>query len=218
MLCQVELRPFVSRHGWGRNRTADTRVFSAVLYRLSYPARRPLRESSGGGIRTHDLVVNSHPLWPLSYPGSISSAHVGFSNIAACVPTSKNAPRQHSDTGPERNSGGRIRTCDLRVMSPTSYQTAPPRSGRRSYPSRSGMSTILGQLCAGRSYRMDGAGNRANSHCNASGRLTARLPHSAAIAVCCGLSGPDRAASLPLVAYGRSDRVMRWRLAGRDPA
>jgi hypothetical protein len=24
-------------------------------------------------------------------------------------------------------SGDRIRTCDLRVMSPTSYQTAPPR-------------------------------------------------------------------------------------------
>ena len=30
------------------------------------------------------------------------------------------------------NSGGRIRTCDLRVMSPTSYQTALPRSH---YPS-----------------------------------------------------------------------------------
>ena len=27
------------------------------------------------------------------------------------------------------SSGGRIRTCDLRVMSPTSYQTAPPRGG-----------------------------------------------------------------------------------------
>jgi hypothetical protein len=26
------------------------------------------------------------------------------------------------------HSGGRIRTCDLRVMSPTSYQTAPPRN------------------------------------------------------------------------------------------
>ena len=26
-------------------------------------------------------------------------------------------------------SGGRIRTCDLRVMSPTSYRTAPPRTG-----------------------------------------------------------------------------------------
>ncbi len=24
-------------------------------------------------------------------------------------------------------SGGKIRTCDLRVMSPTSYRTAPPR-------------------------------------------------------------------------------------------
>ena len=28
------------------------------------------------------------------------------------------------------HSGGRIRTCDLRVMSPTSYLTAPPRGGR----------------------------------------------------------------------------------------
>ena len=27
------------------------------------------------------------------------------------------------------NSGGGIRTRDLRVMSPTSYQTAPPRGG-----------------------------------------------------------------------------------------
>ena len=26
-------------------------------------------------------------------------------------------------------SGGRIRTCDLRVMSPASYRTAPPRVG-----------------------------------------------------------------------------------------
>ncbi len=29
--------------------------------------------------------------------------------------------------GPFVYSGGRIRTCDLWVMSPTSYQTAPPR-------------------------------------------------------------------------------------------
>src|SRR5690242_14905605 len=28
-----------------------------------------------------------------------------------------------------RDSGGGIRTRDLRVMSPTSYQTAPPRGG-----------------------------------------------------------------------------------------
>ena len=30
---------------------------------------------------------------------------------------------------PSLSSGGRIRTCDLRVMSPTSYRTAPPRVG-----------------------------------------------------------------------------------------
>jgi hypothetical protein len=31
------------------------------------------------------------------------------------------------------NSGGRIRTCDLRVMSPTSYRTAPPRAAWRNH-------------------------------------------------------------------------------------
>ena len=30
-------------------------------------------------------------------------------------------------------SGGRIRTCDLRVMSPTSYRTAPPRAVWKSH-------------------------------------------------------------------------------------
>src|SRR5690349_11932298 len=33
--------------------------------------------------------------------------------------------------GRERHSGGGIRTRDLRVMSPTSYLTAPPRGVRR---------------------------------------------------------------------------------------
>ncbi len=31
------------------------------------------------------------------------------------------------ELSPGPNSGGRIRTCDLRVMGPTSYQTALPR-------------------------------------------------------------------------------------------
>ena len=43
----------------------------AVASRADRPARARGAggTSSGGGIRTHDLVVNSHPLWPLSYPG-----------------------------------------------------------------------------------------------------------------------------------------------------
>ena len=32
--------------------------------------------------------------------------------------------------------GGKIRTCDLRVMSPTSYQTAPPRYKRNNERNR----------------------------------------------------------------------------------
>ena len=36
---------FLQYGGWGRNRTADTRIFNPLLYQLSYPAaqiRRPL--------------------------------------------------------------------------------------------------------------------------------------------------------------------------------
>ena len=49
-----------------------------------------------------------------------------------------------------RGCGGRIRTCDLRVMSPTSYRTAPPRDmGIRKdailfYSKRAALSTVFG--------------------------------------------------------------------------
>src|SRR5262245_31304230 len=39
--------------------------------------------------------------------------------------------------GPSASSGGGIRTRDLRVMSPTSYQTAPPRVGTDDFSSPS---------------------------------------------------------------------------------
>ena len=51
--------------------------------------------------------------------------------------------------GIQLNSGGRIRTCDLRVMSPTSYQTAPPRNGPRWYTSTPRLSTRKGLSLAG---------------------------------------------------------------------
>src|SRR3954447_572008 len=41
-------------------------------------------------------------------------------------------PKKHespANAGLSSYSGGRIRTCDLRVMSPTSYLAAPPRGG-----------------------------------------------------------------------------------------
>src|SRR6185312_4029263 len=56
--------------------------------------------------------------------------HVRRSRFAPCgtslQPTKK--PHEEAFLHQERSgSGGRIRTCDLRVMSPTSCQTAPPR-------------------------------------------------------------------------------------------
>ena len=54
---------------------------------------------------------------------------------------------------PKSNSGGRIRTCDLRVMSPTSYQAALPRILAR----HSSRPVVVGQgdsspAFSGRSY------------------------------------------------------------------
>ena len=98
MLCQLSYAP---SYGWGRNRTADTRVFSAVLYRLSYPADSSepsiasAAVSSGGGIRTHDLVVNSHPLWPLSYPGT----HGTSPCKQGTTPAKQKTPRQAAGRG-----------------------------------------------------------------------------------------------------------------------
>ena len=42
---------------------------SGHTYPLSGPARRPVHENSPGQTRTADLVVNSHPLYQLSYRG-----------------------------------------------------------------------------------------------------------------------------------------------------
>ena len=101
--------PRGSISGQGRNRTADTAVFSRVLYQLSYLAKKegPCREARA--IRLRETIRFS--------PGG--------------------APPFHS------NSGGGIRTRDLRVMSPTSYQAAPPRSkGPQVYPWPLGVSTL----------------------------------------------------------------------------
>jgi hypothetical protein len=154
----VELRPLAPawlgtdlnrRHPRFQRGALPTELPSPVA-RLSARTRRRLL-SSGGGIRTHDLVVNSHPLWPLSYPGmrcrSLTRRPVFRRRHRALArrpddPQAPNTLSNNPDPQENRpawrgqvegriqlNSGGRIRTCDLRVMSPTSYQTAPPRIG-----------------------------------------------------------------------------------------
>jgi hypothetical protein len=62
--------------------------------------------------------------------------HATFNGSAPFTHPPAHGPKKE-DRGPfelrsslGRGSGGRIRTCDLRVMSPTSCQTAPPRGVR----------------------------------------------------------------------------------------
>ena len=50
--------------GQERDRTADTRIFSPLLYQLSYLA---VWNGRGAGIRTLDPVIKSHLLYQLSY-------------------------------------------------------------------------------------------------------------------------------------------------------
>ena len=47
-------------HGWGRNRTADTRIFSPLLCQLSYPAelRCHYRDASRGGCSLKQKTLN----------------------------------------------------------------------------------------------------------------------------------------------------------------
>ena len=56
--------------GQGRDRTGDTRIFSPLLYQLSYLATCAsvkVLNGRGAGIRTLDPVIKSHLLYQLSY-------------------------------------------------------------------------------------------------------------------------------------------------------
>ena len=53
--------------GQGRDRTGDTRIFSPLLYQLSYLATGWGENGRSAGIRTLDPVIKSHLLYQLSY-------------------------------------------------------------------------------------------------------------------------------------------------------
>src|SRR5690606_20262795 len=59
---------------------------------------------------------------------STAGADAAAATLAAWRTTNRNGAARGRRSGYRVGSGGRIRTCDLRVMSPTSCLTAPPRS------------------------------------------------------------------------------------------
>ena len=60
--------------GKDRDRTGDTRIFSPLLYQLSYPATEGIIQKNGGKDRdrTGDTRIFSPLLYQLSYPATSS--------------------------------------------------------------------------------------------------------------------------------------------------
>ena len=130
--------------------TSSTIIGTSIITisaRSIRPRRRRSLPSDGGGLA--GVAVD---IWEPSESTVDRAAHdASHGTIAAPV------DRRSSAAGHEKrpaslpalsSSGGRIRTCDLRVMSPTSYQTAPPRGGFSNVaPARPGV--VRGRWLAG---------------------------------------------------------------------
>ena len=100
----------------GRIRTCDLRVMSPMSYQLLYPAiNSGLRPAYGNSTRKPILSVNKNERWQIITCHGSQAYRTSKSYIV-----SVRGAKLH------RGSGGRIRTCDLRVMSPMSYQLLYP--------------------------------------------------------------------------------------------
>ena len=115
-----------SRHRPGGNRTPNRRFWRPVLYQLSYGplSALPAPATADSEWPGAELNRRHHGFQPCALPTELP----GLSRQTS--PTSQTPPRAAF----EQSSGGRIRTCDLRVMSPTSYLTAPPRNKTKNLP------------------------------------------------------------------------------------
>ena len=86
--------PSRTNGGQERDRTADTRIFSPLLYQLSYLAAT-LVNGRSRGIRTHDPVIKSHLLYQLSY-APIHSLCGGMERAKGLEPSTTTLARWHS--------------------------------------------------------------------------------------------------------------------------
>ncbi len=102
----------LARRSRGRGRTSEAP--------RDRPAAERLEPTPDLGSSEASLQGDDRPRWYIAAPSNDDVAQF------------RRLPRNQkirSISGLDGYSGGRIRTCDLRVMSPTSYLTAPPRGG-----------------------------------------------------------------------------------------
>jgi hypothetical protein len=100
----------------------------ALPTELPGPDKKPARASRRGREVLGGDAPTAAPL-PPTIAGSTCrrpSRRPNFASVSPLAVPERGKRRQRRRF--TSNSGGRIRTCDLRVMSPTSYQTAPPRN------------------------------------------------------------------------------------------
>ena len=83
--------------GQGRDRTGDTRIFSPLLYQLSYLATAEiLVNGRSRGIRTHDPVIKSHLLYQLSYAPIHIAFTIRMERAKGLEPSTTTLARWHS--------------------------------------------------------------------------------------------------------------------------
>ncbi len=153
MLYQLSYGPLVPRPSWpGAESNCRHHDFQscALPTELPGPDKKPVRATGGadGIYRRRTGSTGS------SLPSAFADSTYPIpSRAAASSPVSLSS--EHPKHGKRRpaaalldHSGGGIRTRDLRVMSPTSYQAAPPRIGRQgSYTARGG--EVNPEFCPG---------------------------------------------------------------------
>ena len=114
---------FLWHGGAGWTRTSDNAIMSRALYHLSYGTAQAGREL--GALKGEDPILRSVPA-----PSACASSLVAWPAPLAfsCSSLLQNCGAATAGSVLGVGCGGRIRTDDLRVMSPTSCRCSTPRS------------------------------------------------------------------------------------------
>jgi hypothetical protein len=115
----------LGHHGLRRDAAGQREAMAAIAGDQKIGVSEGLHRADRGGLLTRGEVAVADPAALYWRSASVSNSD------GADLAQTKGPPERAF-----RSSGGGIRTRDLRVMSPTSYQTAPPRVGSSEFTAR----------------------------------------------------------------------------------